>query len=150
MGVVTDITFKIFCSRQRISIFGVFMPATIPESLSPALPAVLCRLSVGHETERLAKPTEEGRTHRWKAFVRPPTGFPDFTDRSFIKKVTFQLHESFKKPRRNVKKPPFGMQLVCDVNGSLYFRSGGDRVWLLRTAHNHPVQRSGKNLHYNL
>lgn len=96
-----------FLSRLfLIPFFLIKMPASEP--ISSTLPPVLCRLLIGHDAERLEKPNKEGRTHRWKVFVRSPNEYPDFNDRSFIKKVVFQLHTTFDKPKRTIRSPPFG------------------------------------------
>ncbi|KAI1712777.1 YEATS family domain-containing protein [Ditylenchus destructor] len=80
-------------------------------SASPRFPAattprVLVRVIIGHHSEKLLCPTPAGHTHRWTVFVKP-TGNLQFTDRSFIKRVTFMLHESFEQPKRAIKDPPF-------------------------------------------
>lgn len=74
---------------------------------SSSNPTILCRLLVGHDTWLLDRPTESGRTHRWKVFVASPRGSPPFVDRSFIRKVTFVLHNTYETPTRVVRKPPF-------------------------------------------
>jgi len=66
---------------------------------------LLVSLVVGNTSDRLPHPTAAGHTHQWTVFVRPPRG--EFSDRRFIRSVTFQLHESFAHPRRKVKHPPF-------------------------------------------
>ncbi|KAH7727563.1 YEATS family protein [Aphelenchoides avenae] len=65
----------------------------------------LVRLRVGHDTKKLSHPTEQQHTHRWTVFVRA-TG-EDFKDNSFVRGVTFTLHESFENPVVKVKQPPF-------------------------------------------
>ncbi|KAI6178605.1 hypothetical protein M3Y98_00518800 [Aphelenchoides besseyi] len=71
---------------------------------------VLCRILVGHDTQLLDEPTVDKRTHRWKVFVSSAHGCPSFVDRSFIRKVTFHLHETFGTPKRTVKRPPFELE----------------------------------------
>jgi len=52
----------------------------------------------------LGKKAEETKTHKWTAYLRGPNN----EDLSyFIKKVVFQLHPSFKNPKRVVEQPPF-------------------------------------------
>ncbi|CAD5209579.1 unnamed protein product [Bursaphelenchus xylophilus] len=68
---------------------------------------LLCRFRIGHETELLDKPTSSGHTHRWKVFVRSPENCPELVDRSYVRKVTFVLHDSFSNPKRTVRNPPF-------------------------------------------
>ncbi|KAI6182757.1 Protein ENL [Aphelenchoides bicaudatus] len=77
---------------------------------SSTLPAVLCALTIGHDVEKLDRPTRDGRTHKWKVFVRSPADYPDYTDRSFIKKVVFQLHTTFENPKRSIRQPPFELE----------------------------------------
>lgn len=72
--------------------------------------SVLVPLIIGQSSEHFEKPTEAGHTHRWKVFVRSPPGFPLFSDRSYIKKVTFFLHNTFENPRRTIRNPPFEIE----------------------------------------
>lgn len=65
----------------------------------------LVRLRVGHVTKKLPHPTEQQHTHRWTVFVRA-TG-EEFADNSFVRSVTFNLHDSFENPIVKVKQPPF-------------------------------------------
>ncbi|CAK1542241.1 unnamed protein product [Leptosia nina] len=51
-----------------------------------------------------SKKTPEGFTHDWEVFVRGQEG-ADISH--FVDKVVFHLHETFPKPRRVVKEPPF-------------------------------------------
>ncbi|XP_014669289.1 PREDICTED: protein AF-9-like [Priapulus caudatus] len=86
--------------------------------------SVQVKLELGHRTELRTRPTKEGFTHDWTVYVRGPEG-SDI--RHFVEKVVFYLHESFKKPKRVVKEPPYevkesgyaGFNLPIDV----YFRN---------------------------
>lgn len=61
-------------------------------------------LEIGHVAQR-KKIIENGFTHDWELFVRSPS--PD-GDLSFIvEKIIFNLHNTFIKPRRTIKEPPF-------------------------------------------
>lgn len=101
-----------FCQFLINLVVACIMSSGDIPSTSSTLPPVLCRLSVGHHAEKM--PEKIGsRTHRWKVFVRAPEGYPEFTDRSFIRKVTFKLHKTFDNPERVVRKPPFGEFFEC-------------------------------------
>ncbi|MFH4974338.1 hypothetical protein AB6A40_001047 [Gnathostoma spinigerum] len=71
-----------------------------------SVPRALLRLSIGHHSELLEEKTPQGHTHRWTVFLRA-VGPNQFKDRSFVKKVVFQLHPDFPNPRRVVREPPF-------------------------------------------
>ncbi|XP_072167152.1 uncharacterized protein [Diadema setosum] len=85
---------------------------------------VQVKLELGHRATIRAKPTQEGFTHDWTMFVRGPEGS---SIEHFVDKVVFQLHESFQRPKRVVKEPPFeisqsgyaGFEMAIDV----YFRN---------------------------
>lgn len=49
-----------------------------------------------------------GDTHGWRVYVRNIPGGPDLS--TWLKKVTFQLHETFPNPVRNVENPPFELE----------------------------------------
>ncbi|ESN99779.1 hypothetical protein HELRODRAFT_83907, partial [Helobdella robusta] len=63
----------------------------------------------GHKAAVRSLPTKEGCTHDWIVYVR--------TDQDqFVEKVEFNLHPSFKKPRRVVKSAPFQV-VECGYGG---------------------------------
>uniref|UniRef100_T1JP90 YEATS domain-containing protein n=1 Tax=Strigamia maritima TaxID=126957 RepID=T1JP90_STRMM len=65
---------------------------------------VQVKLELGHKASVRSKPTTEGFTHDWTVFVRGP----DNTNIShFVERIIFNLHESFPRPKRIVKDPPF-------------------------------------------
>ncbi|XP_022110263.1 protein AF-9-like [Acanthaster planci] len=66
--------------------------------------SVQVKLELGHRANIREKPTPQGFTHDWLVFVRGPEGS---NIQHFVDKVVFQLHESFPKPRRVVKEPPY-------------------------------------------
>ncbi|PAV66777.1 hypothetical protein WR25_10502 [Diploscapter pachys] len=70
---------------------------------------VLARVVLGHESTLLDTPDVNGMTHRWTVFVRPicASGCKSFPDRGLIRKVEFDLHETFPNPHRIIKEPPF-------------------------------------------
>ncbi|XP_077290422.1 ENL/AF9-related superfamily elongation complex transcription factor [Arctopsyche grandis] len=69
--------------------------------------AVRVFLEVGHEASIRTKRTPEGFTHDWEVFVRGA----DATDiQHFVDKVVFQLHDTFPKPKRTVKEPPYSVK----------------------------------------
>ncbi|XP_071488663.1 protein AF-9-like [Diadema antillarum] len=65
---------------------------------------VQVKLELGHRATIRAKPIQEGFTHDWTMFVRGPEGS---SIEHFVDKVVFQMHESFPRPKRVVKEPPF-------------------------------------------
>ncbi|CAH0588131.1 unnamed protein product [Chrysodeixis includens] len=66
--------------------------------------AIKVNFEIGHVASLRSKNTPEGFTHDWEVFVRGQEG-ADISH--FVDKVVFLLHETFKKPRRVVKEPPF-------------------------------------------
>ncbi|ESN96962.1 hypothetical protein HELRODRAFT_178766 [Helobdella robusta] len=57
-------------------------------------------IEIGHKAAVRSLPTKEGHTHDWIVYVR--------TDQNqFVEKVEFNLHPSFKKPKRVVASAPF-------------------------------------------
>uniref|UniRef100_A0A673A839 MLLT1 super elongation complex subunit a n=1 Tax=Sphaeramia orbicularis TaxID=375764 RepID=A0A673A839_9TELE len=59
------------------------------------------------EAQLRKKVTSEGFTHDWMVFVRgPETG----DIQHFVDKVVFRLHESFPKPKRVCKEPPYKVE----------------------------------------
>lgn len=69
-----------------------------------AAQSVQVKLVLGHSASWRKRPTTEGYTHDWTVLVRGEDG-QDI--RQFVEKVVFYLHESFPKPKRVVKDPPF-------------------------------------------
>jgi YEATS domain-containing protein 1/3 len=66
--------------------------------------AIQVKLVLGHSAQWRKKPTQEGYTHDWTILVRGEEG-QDI--RHFVEKVIFFLHESFAKPKRVIKEPPY-------------------------------------------
>ncbi|XP_017276017.1 protein ENL [Kryptolebias marmoratus] len=68
---------------------------------------VQVKLELGHRAQLKKKVTSEGFTHDWMVFVRgPETG----DIQHFVEKVVFRLHESFPKPKRVCKEPPYKVE----------------------------------------
>uniref|UniRef100_A0A2K6KVH8 MLLT1 super elongation complex subunit n=1 Tax=Rhinopithecus bieti TaxID=61621 RepID=A0A2K6KVH8_RHIBE len=65
------------------------------------------RLELGHRAQLRKKPTTEGFTHDWMVFVRGPE---QCDIQHFVEKVVFWLHDSFPKPRRVCKEPPYKVE----------------------------------------
>ncbi|KDR18313.1 protein AF-9 isoform X2 [Zootermopsis nevadensis] len=62
---------------------------------------------IGHEAVIRTKRSPKGFTHDWEVFVRGA----DNTDiNHFVDKVVFHLHETFPKPKRVVKDPPYSVK----------------------------------------
>ncbi|XP_054914679.1 protein AF-9 isoform X2 [Poeciliopsis prolifica] len=71
------------------------------------LGAVQVKLELGHRAQFRKKPTAEGFTHDWMVFVRGPD---NSNIQHFVEKVVFHLHESFPKPKRVCKDPPYKVE----------------------------------------
>ncbi|XP_035004117.1 protein AF-9 isoform X1 [Hippoglossus stenolepis] len=69
--------------------------------------AVQVKLELGHRAQVRKKPTVEGFTHDWMVFVRGPE---QSNIQHFVEKVVFHLHESFPKPKRVCKDPPYKLE----------------------------------------
>ncbi|XP_056432156.1 LOW QUALITY PROTEIN: protein AF-9 [Gadus chalcogrammus] len=69
--------------------------------------AVQVKLELGHRAQVRKKPTVEGFTHDWIVFVRGPE---QSNIQHFVEKVVFHLHESFPKPKRVFKDPPYKVE----------------------------------------
>ncbi|KAJ8418973.1 hypothetical protein AAFF_G00004720 [Aldrovandia affinis] len=68
---------------------------------------VQVKLELGHRAQLRKKATSEGFTHDWMVFVRGP----EMGDiQHFVEKVVFRLHESFPKPKRVRKEPPYKVE----------------------------------------
>ncbi|KAL0270668.1 UNVERIFIED_CONTAM: hypothetical protein PYX00_008003 [Menopon gallinae] len=69
-----------------------------------AYSSVRVQFEIGHEASVRTKKTPDGFTHDWEVFVKGA----DNTDiQYFVDKVVFYLHETFPKPRRVIKEPPY-------------------------------------------
>ncbi|KRT81064.1 hypothetical protein AMK59_5923 [Oryctes borbonicus] len=69
--------------------------------------SVRINLEIGHEASVRTKRTPEGFTHDWEVFVR---GYDSAEIHYYIEKVVFYLHETFQKPKRVVKEPPYSVK----------------------------------------
>uniref|UniRef100_W5KEA2 MLLT1 super elongation complex subunit b n=1 Tax=Astyanax mexicanus TaxID=7994 RepID=W5KEA2_ASTMX len=68
---------------------------------------VQVKLELGHRAQLRKKATTEGFTHDWMVFVRGP----ETCDiQHFVERVVFRLHESFPKPKRVCKEPPYKVE----------------------------------------
>ncbi|XP_054456963.1 protein AF-9 isoform X1 [Anoplopoma fimbria] len=86
--------------------------------------AVQVKLELGHRAQVRKKPTVEGFTHDWMVFVRGPE---HSNIQHFVEKVVFHLHESFPKPKRVCKDPPYKVE-ECGYAGfilpiEVYFKN---------------------------
>ncbi|XP_033021788.1 protein ENL-like [Lacerta agilis] len=68
---------------------------------------VQVKLELGHRAQLRKKPTTEGFTHDWMVFVRGPE---QFETQHFVERVVFRLHQSFPKPKRVCKEPPYKVE----------------------------------------
>ncbi|XP_068781732.1 protein AF-9 isoform X2 [Struthio camelus] len=69
--------------------------------------AIQVKLELGHRAQVRKKPTVEGFTHDWMVFVRGPE---HSNIQHFVEKVVFHLHESFPRPKRVCKDPPYKVE----------------------------------------
>eukprot|EP00062_Callorhinchus_milii_P014641 gi/632964035/ref/XP_007898202.1/ PREDICTED: protein AF-9 isoform X2 [Callorhinchus milii] len=69
--------------------------------------AVQVKLELGHRALVRKKPTVEGFTHDWMVFVRGPE---HSNIQHFVEKVVFHLHDSFPRPKRVCKDPPYKVE----------------------------------------
>ncbi|XP_069782814.1 protein AF-9 isoform X2 [Narcine bancroftii] len=69
--------------------------------------AVQVKLELGHRAQVRKKPTIEGFTHDWMVFVRGPE---HSNIQHFVEKVVFHLHDSFPRPKRVCKDPPYKVE----------------------------------------
>ncbi|XP_048359330.1 protein AF-9 isoform X2 [Sphaerodactylus townsendi] len=69
--------------------------------------AVQVKLELGHRAQVRKKPTVEGFTHDWMVFVRGPE---HSNIQHFVEKVVFHLHDSFPRPKRVCKDPPYKVE----------------------------------------
>ncbi|XP_078032953.1 ENL/AF9-related superfamily elongation complex transcription factor [Augochlora pura] len=69
--------------------------------------AIRITLECGHSSTLRAHTTAEGYTHDWELFVR---GVQNADIHHYVEKVVFQLHETFSKPKRVLKEPPFELK----------------------------------------
>lgn len=84
--------------------------------------SVKLTFEVGHQASRKTKPSKGGFTHDWELFVRGPNEASDIGH--FVEKVVFNLHDSFPKPKRVIKEPPYtvkeagyaGFVLTIDIH----------------------------------
>ncbi|KAL7849292.1 hypothetical protein SRHO_G00209150 [Serrasalmus rhombeus] len=68
---------------------------------------VQVKLELGHRAQLRKKATNEGFTHDWMVFVRGP----ETCDiQHFVERVVFRLHDSFPKPKRVCKEPPYKVE----------------------------------------
>ncbi|CAK9827296.1 Protein ENL [Anthophora retusa] len=66
--------------------------------------AIRITLECGHASMLRMRTTPQGYTHDWEVFVR---GIDNADIHHYVEKVVFQLHETFSKPKRVLKEPPF-------------------------------------------
>ncbi|XP_051875560.1 protein AF-9 isoform X1 [Pristis pectinata] len=69
--------------------------------------AVQVKLELGHRAQVRKKRTVEGFTHDWMVFVRGPE---HSNIQHFVEKVVFHLHDSFPRPKRVCKDPPYKVE----------------------------------------
>ncbi|ELT90175.1 hypothetical protein CAPTEDRAFT_223937 [Capitella teleta] len=77
-----------------------------PKSVDLNNESVQVKLELGHSAVLRDRPTPDGLTHDWTMFIRGPEGS---NIQHFVEKVIFYLHESFPKPKRVVKEPPYSV-----------------------------------------
>lgn len=68
---------------------------------------VQVKLELGHRAQLKKKVSTEGFTHEWMVFVRGPEACDI---QHFVERVVFHLHDSFPKPKRVCKEPPYRVE----------------------------------------
>uniref|UniRef100_A0A8C5PFA8 MLLT1 super elongation complex subunit n=1 Tax=Leptobrachium leishanense TaxID=445787 RepID=A0A8C5PFA8_9ANUR len=68
---------------------------------------VQVKLELGHRAQLRKKATTDGFTHDWMVFVRGPE---QCDIQHFVEMVVFRLHDSFPKPKRVCKEPPYKVE----------------------------------------
>ncbi|KAI1230498.1 Protein ENL, partial [Lamprotornis superbus] len=86
----------------RFCVVCAHAPASVPTQCT-----VQVKLELGHRAQLRKKPTTEGFTHDWMVFVRGPE---QCDIQHFVERVVFRLHESFPKPKRVCKEPPYKVE----------------------------------------
>ncbi|XP_044757838.1 protein ENL [Coccinella septempunctata] len=100
-------------------------------------------LEIGHEATLRAKNTPEGFTHDWKIFVR---GCDGANIHYYVEKVVFYLHETFQKPRRVIKEPPYSVKesgyagFIIPIE--IYLRTGSEPK-KIKFSYDLSLQRTG-------
>lgn len=69
--------------------------------------ALKLMFEIGHLASRKTKPSKEGFTHDWELYVR---GVDGASIEHFVEKIVFNLHDSFPKPKRVIKEPPYSVK----------------------------------------
>ncbi|XP_001965931.3 protein AF-9 [Drosophila ananassae] len=71
--------------------------------------AVKVQFEIGHTSKLRSKktPHPQAFTHDWEIYVQ---GVNKADISAFVEKVVFLLHESFPKPKRVIKEPPYALQ----------------------------------------
>ncbi|KAJ8981775.1 hypothetical protein NQ317_002369 [Molorchus minor] len=69
--------------------------------------SITVNFEIGHDASLRTKTTPEGFTHDWEVFVRGCNGAEIHY---YVEKVVFHLHETFPKPKRVVKEPPYSLR----------------------------------------
>lgn len=93
---------KVFERESRIKKKQIQHPTTASASFHKM--SIKVSFEIGHEASLRARTTPEGYTHDWELFVRGHDG-NDISH--YVDKVVFTLHDSFPKPRRVLKEPPY-------------------------------------------
>lgn len=104
-------------------------------------------LEIGHEASLRSKTTPEGFTHDWEVYVRGCNG-ADISH--YVDKVMFHLHETFPKPKRVIKEPPYllkmsgyaGFVLPIDV----YLKNSGGEPRKIRFNYDLQLQPNGPKI----
>lgn len=86
--------------------------------------AIKVQFEIGHTATVKTKRTPEGFTHDWELYVQ---GVNKADISAFVDKVVFNLHESFPKPKRSIKEPPYVIKesgyAGFELNIDIYFRN---------------------------
>jgi YEATS domain-containing protein 4 len=94
------------------------------------------------EAEKKSNKTQPNATHGWRVYVRPVPGGPDLT--TWLKRVTFTLHETFPNPVRSVEN-------VNPTNGGFELEEsayGGFQIPIKLYFQQVSLEKQQQRLHY--
>ncbi|XP_076765008.1 ENL/AF9-related superfamily elongation complex transcription factor [Xylocopa sonorina] len=106
--------------------------------------AIRITLECGHASVLRVHTTPEGYTHDWEVFVR---GIDNADIHHYVEKVVFQLHDTFPKPRRVLKEPPFVVKQSgyagFEIPIHIYFKNKDENPKKIEILYDLNLQSSG-------
>ncbi|XP_017766615.1 PREDICTED: protein AF-9 [Eufriesea mexicana] len=106
--------------------------------------AIRITLECGHASMLRMRTTPQGYTHDWEVFVR---GIDNADIHHYVEKVVFQLHETFSKPKRVLKEPPFVIKesgyAGFEIPIHIYFKNKDEGCKKIEILYDLDLQTSG-------